>query len=64
MQPALPRIAMNAAAIQPLVPELFRVIAELEAAVPGSALLFRVVHRHLSVLHSLMPPPWCAQYRE
>ena len=35
MQSALPRIAMNAAAIQPLVPELFRVIAELEAAAPG-----------------------------
>ena len=35
MQPALPSTAMNAVAIQRLVPELFRVIAELEAATPG-----------------------------
>ena len=35
MQPALPRTGMNSAAIQRLVPELFRVIAELEAAAPG-----------------------------
>ena len=35
MQLALPSTAMNAEAIQRLVPELFRVIAELEAAVPG-----------------------------
>ena len=35
MQPALRSTAMNAAAIQRLVPELFKVIAELEAAAPG-----------------------------
>ena len=35
MQPALPRTAMNAEAIQRLVPELFRITAELEAAAPG-----------------------------
>ena len=32
MQSALPSTAMNAAAIQRLVPELFRITAELEAA--------------------------------
>ena len=32
MQPALPSTAMNAAAIRRLVPELFMIIAELEAA--------------------------------
>ena len=35
MQPALPSTAMNTAAIQRLVPELFRITAELEASAPG-----------------------------